>query len=63
MKQIVLAGFNWTHLTNLALLLFLGLFISMLIWIFRKDSGRIYKKAASLPLMNEAIKKEEHHER
>ena len=62
MKQMVLAGFNWTHLTNLALLLFLGLFLSMLIWIFRKDSGKIYKNAASLPLLDEAIKKEDRNE-
>ena len=59
MKQVVLAGFNWTHLTNLALVLFLGLFISMLIWIFRKESGKIYKDAAFLPLLNEAKKKGE----
>ncbi len=63
MKQLVLAGFNWTHLTNLALLLFLGLFVSMLIWIFRKDSGEIYKDAASLPFLNEASKKEDQNER
>lgn len=62
MKQLVLAGFTWTYLTNIALILFFGLFTSMIIWIFRKDSGKIYKNAASLPLTNEAVKKEDHHE-
>ena len=53
MKQVVLAGFNWTSLTNFALVLFLGLFIGMMIWVFRKDSKDIYREASSMPFAEE----------
>ena len=53
MKSEVLAGFDWTILSNLALILFLGLFLSMVIWIFRKGSKKIYQEAADMPLNEE----------
>ena len=53
MKQVVLAGFNWTQLTEFALVLFFMLFAGMLIWIFRKDSNSIYKEAENMPLREE----------
>ncbi len=53
MKQVVLAGFNWTYLTNFALIIFMILFISILIWIFRKESNDVYKEAANMPLAEE----------
>ena len=59
MKQIVLAGFDWTILTNIALVLFLSLFVGMLFWVFRKDSNNIYQEAANMPLAEEG----ENHER
>ena len=57
MKQSVLAGFDWTILTNIALLIFLTLFIGIVIWVFRKDSSKIYQEASSVPLGAEGEKK------
>lgn len=53
MKQSVLAGFDWTILTNIALLIFLGLFIGIVIWVFRKDSNKIYQEASRVPFAPE----------
>ena len=53
MKQVVLAGFNWTFLTNIALVIFMTLFVGILIWSFRKDSSKIYKEASEMPLVDE----------
>lgn len=57
MKQSVLAGFDWTILSNIALLIFLGLFIGIVFWVFRKDSNKIYREASSMPFLKEG---EEH---
>jgi len=53
MKQLVLAGFNWTYLTNTALIIFMVLFVSILFWIFRKESNEVYSEAANMPLLEE----------
>jgi len=53
MKQLVLAGFNWTYLTNAALIIFMVLFVSILFWIFRKESNEVYSEAANMPLLEE----------
>ncbi|MCT4641170.1 MAG: CcoQ/FixQ family Cbb3-type cytochrome c oxidase assembly chaperone [Bacteriovoracaceae bacterium] len=50
MKSAVLAGFNQTWLTSLALLLFLSIFLIMLFYIFRKNSGKLYNEVQNLPL-------------
>lgn len=57
MKQSVLAGFDWTILTNIALLIFLTLFIGIVIWVFRKDSSKIYQEASSVPFAPEGEEK------
>lgn len=58
MKQSVLAGFDWTILTNLALIIFLSLFIGILFWVFRKGSSKIYQKASNVPFASEGEKYE-----
>jgi len=42
--------FTDTHLTALGLILFFVFFITMVVWVFRKDSKQIYSKRAQLPL-------------
>lgn len=50
MKAQVLANFGHTWLPSLALILFLSVFISMLLMIYRKGTNELYAKANSLPL-------------
>lgn len=53
MIQESLKNFPFIWLTCIALLLFLGLFLGMLLWIFRKDSTAFYQKIQTLPLQKE----------
>ncbi len=55
MKQQVLAGFEFISLTNFALCLFFFLFVSMLIWIFRKGSSQYYKNVSE-DILNDEVK-------
>jgi cbb3-type cytochrome oxidase subunit 3 len=50
MKQQVLALFPHIGVTGFALVLFFGLFIGMLIWVFRKSSRGLYDELSRLPL-------------
>jgi len=50
MKQQVLANFEWIWLTNLAMVIFIILFISILFWVFaRKSAKKDYSEAEKLP--------------
>ncbi len=53
MKQLVLSHFPMKSLPFIGLMLFLGIFILMLFWIFRKGSDSFYKQMGELPLNNE----------
>jgi len=59
-------GFTWGP--TLALLLFFGLFIAVLVWVFRPGSRKAYEHEARLPLEDGGPRaaepsgeKEEHH--
>lgn len=50
MKSQVLSNFAWTDLTVLAFVMFLGIFVFVLFWTFRKGSKDFYHNAGTLPL-------------
>ena len=52
MKSSVLANFDMTWLPLTALILFVAVFASMLLMVFRKGSSEIYQEAEQLPLTN-----------
>jgi len=46
MKKEVLANFPYTDLTVVAFVIFLGLFLSVIYWLFlRKGSAKFYEEA------------------
>lgn len=57
MKAEVLAMFNMPWLTSIGLLIFFGLFVSMLYWVTRPGRQPLYEHLASLP-----FREEEHYE-
>ena len=57
MIREVLMKFNQPWLPTVGILIFIGLFISMLVWINRKGSDPYYKEAGSLAL-DEGVKSE-----
>lgn len=50
MKSLVLSNFDQPWLPSFALLLFLLVFISMLLMVFRPGSRNLYTEASELPL-------------
>lgn len=50
MMREVLSNFHLPWLSCLALLIFFSLFISMLLWVFRKDGKAVYQYIENLPL-------------
>jgi hypothetical protein len=48
-----LAGLHWTWLPVISMLLFLGVFLGVCIWVYRKDSSEIYRELGALPLQKE----------
>lgn len=55
MKSEVLANADWTYLSILALFLFLGLFVSLVLWSVRKSNKGGFKDVETLPL-DEGVK-------
>ena len=49
MKQFILSRFDMPWISVLALLIFMFLFISVIFWLFRKDSNDIYSEAVKVP--------------
>ncbi|WP_081110898.1 CcoQ/FixQ family Cbb3-type cytochrome c oxidase assembly chaperone [Bdellovibrio bacteriovorus] len=50
MKQEGLKFFTDTYLTSLGLLIFFLFFVGVLIWVYRKNSSKIYHRMEQLPL-------------
>lgn len=50
MKKEYLLNFPHIDVTLVALMIFMGIFIGMLVWIFRKNSTQVYDKLSKLPL-------------
>lgn len=50
MIREVLSNFPYALMPTLVMLLFVFLFISMIIWVYRKGSGAFYAKVEQLPL-------------
>jgi cbb3-type cytochrome oxidase subunit 3 len=48
-RELLTRVFPFPMLTSVGMLIFLGFFVGMLIWIFRKGSRRVYDQAANLP--------------
>ncbi len=57
MKSEVLSNFTFTLLPTMALVLFFVMFTGVVIWVYRKSSGKVYGEASNLPL-NEGDKDE-----
>jgi cbb3-type cytochrome oxidase subunit 3 len=55
MKSEVLANSDLSYLSILALFLFLGLFVSLVIWSVRKSNKGGFKEVETLPL-DEGVK-------
>lgn len=53
MIQQVLSHYNRTGLTGVGLLLFMGVFVGALFWVFRKGSTVFYTNLSQLPLKEE----------
>ena len=53
MKKEGLAYFQDTHLTVIAMFLFLAVFLGMVIWVYRKKGKKHYDELANLPLNKE----------
>ncbi|MGZ3696761.1 MAG: CcoQ/FixQ family Cbb3-type cytochrome c oxidase assembly chaperone [Bdellovibrionota bacterium] len=60
MIQRVLSHYHLPLLTCLGLLLFMGVFIGALLWVYRKESADVYQALADLPL-ELPVKKESSH--
>lgn len=54
MIREALSNYPYAALSAFALLIFLGIFLGMLTWVFRKGSREAYQRIAELPL-NEQI--------
>lgn len=50
MKQEFLKFYPHPELSLLALFLFIGVFVGMLFWIYRRNSNKLYNKLSNLPL-------------
>lgn len=59
MKSIVLSQWDLPWLSNLALLLFVSVFVFMLFLIFRKGSKSYFEKIGQIPLNDEKGKSHE----
>jgi cbb3-type cytochrome oxidase subunit 3 len=53
MKSEVLSQFPYIWLTIIGFFLFLGVFVGMFIWIYRRDSKKFYDNCANLVLDGE----------
>ncbi|PIQ27977.1 CcoQ/FixQ family Cbb3-type cytochrome c oxidase assembly chaperone [bacterium (Candidatus Blackallbacteria) CG17_big_fil_post_rev_8_21_14_2_50_48_46] len=53
MKSEVLAYFNMPDLTNVGLIIFFTVFISMLIWVFQPWRKPVYQHMSELPLQED----------
>jgi cbb3-type cytochrome oxidase subunit 3 len=53
MKQEVLRHFGMTYLTIGALFIFMTLFVSVVFWLYRKNSKVFYQSVAHLPFTSE----------
>lgn len=50
MKQLGLSAFTDTHLTALGLLIFFVFFLSVVLWVNRKDRKSFYQEMENMPL-------------
>ncbi|MEN9722487.1 MAG: hypothetical protein RJB38_473 [Pseudomonadota bacterium] len=46
----VLSEFPWVWPACLAMLIFLGIFVGVIFWIFRRDSRGLYETISAIPL-------------
>ena len=53
--QQVLSKFHLPILSCIGLLLFVGVFSGVVLWVFRKGSSESYQKMSSLPISEESI--------
>ena len=50
MMREVLSHFHLPWLSCVALIIFLSIFVSMLLWVFRKDGKVVYQYIEKIPL-------------
>jgi len=58
MIRQALSYFPWPELVLVGQLMFLGIFLTMLVWIFRKGSATFYDEISRLPLDQEGGRRE-----
>jgi cbb3-type cytochrome oxidase subunit 3 len=49
-----LSHFPWPWLTCVGLLLFMGVFVGALFWVYRAEAAGVYSELASAPLREES---------
>ena len=53
LKSVALSNIDETTMPTIAFFLFFALFISALVWVFRKGSNNFYDKMGNLPFSKE----------
>ncbi len=55
MIREALANLHWSYLPVVSMMMFFGVFVGVLIWVYRRESNRIYGEMGNLPLQNDSI--------
>lgn len=53
MIRDLLTHLHWEYLPVLSMFLFFSVFIGAVLWVYRKESKRIYEELGALPLESE----------
>jgi cbb3-type cytochrome oxidase subunit 3 len=48
---------HWSALPVISMVLFMGVFVGALLWVFRKESGEVYSELSLLPLVEKGDSK------
>lgn len=55
MIRDTLAHLHWSVLPVVSMLMFLSVFVGVLIWVYRKESHRVYQEMGNLPLQEDHV--------
>lgn len=53
MIREALANLHWSYLPVVSMMMFFGVFLGVLIWVYRKESHRVYHEMGTLPLQED----------
>jgi len=54
MIREALSHLHWTTLPIISMMMFVGVFLGVLLWVYRRESGKVYHEMEQLPLENNA---------